>query len=111
MATIKDLDLQRYTDGNYVSKYFQKTIRVPAGIGNESDAIQVVTRESIKVQIFNCALYESLSSIEEVENDTAIWELVSDGSTTTFPLDKGASFLKIVNDNAAQEAVMTMTGV
>lgn len=112
MASIIDMKLQRFDDGQYSRRFYQQTVRVPAGIDNESDVIRVIVAESLKTYTTTeTELYESLSSEQEVLNDTARWSLISTGESELYPLSRGASFLKIINKSSSQEAVLDVTGV
>lgn len=111
MANIQELGLQRYDDGQYQKHYYQKTIYVPIGIGNESDAVRVVLANKINVHFTNGSLYESLATPEDIENDTAHWEFVADSTAPVFTLTAGATFLKLINSSGTEEALLNITGV
>jgi len=109
---ILELFLQRYDQGMYVKKYFQRSIEIPAGIGSESDAIRVITAESLKTFTSSTAeLWESLSSEYQIENDLANWSLIASGASELYPLSRGASYLKIVNTSNSLPAILEVTGV
>jgi hypothetical protein len=110
MANIINLSLVRSTIGRRDLDYLQKNITIPIGIGNESDVVRVVSANSVKVHITDCALYESLSAEEDIINDTAHWEFVGDG-TETFVLDPGAAYLKAINSSGTVASIFNITGV
>lgn len=108
---IEDMDLRRFGDGQYTRLYYEKAYRIPAGIGTKSNAVRVVLRDSLKVHISNCKLYESLDSVAKIEADTAHWQEVSDGIIAIFALSTGASYLYAENTSGSTEAVFNVTGV
>ena len=109
---IERLNLRHFSDGQYKHDYYQRTILVPQGIGNESNAFFVVLANSLKVQVYNCTIWESLDTIASIQADTAKWGLVADSATDpTFVLDRGASFLKIINTSGSETALLLATGV
>lgn len=110
MANIVSLDLQEENDGMYKILYYQKSLVVPSGIGNESDAVQSVLANKINVHFTNGALYQSLDTKKAIEEDTAYWELVANSDTPTFSLTSGACFLKVINDGNG-DSIFNITGV
>lgn len=112
MANIVELKQWRQDQSQYQRHWFQQTLRVPAGIDNESDVLKVVLAKSLKTYITTeTELWESLSSEQEIIEDTARWSLVSTGESELYPLSRGASFLKIINKSAISEAILDVTGV
>ena len=105
------LTLQEYDNHRKLLLYFNKSVSVPAGVGNKSKAYFVVASDSIKVHLKNAILYESLNEEYQIQNDTAHWELVTDGTASVFPLSNGVSWLYIENTSATEEAILNITGV
>ena len=109
---IIELELNRYGDGQYTKLWYQKSITVPVGVGNKSDAYLAVVSDSLKLHTSgNVNVYESLDSKEAIENDTAKWKLISDATTSVFPLNAGASYFYIENTSGSLEAWANITGV
>ena len=106
------LQLYEYDNHRKLLLYFNKSITVPAGIGVKSKAYLVIASDAIKVHIKNAKLYESLAEERYILNDTAYWEVVTDGvSTNIFPLTAGVSWMYIENISATEEAILNITGV
>lgn len=105
------LQLYEYDNHRKLLLYFNKSITVPSGIGNKSKAYLVIASDAIKVHIKNAKLYESLADEASIKDDTAYWEIVTDGTTATFPLTAGVSWLYIENKSDTEEAILNITGV
>lgn len=88
--------------------YYHDNFVINAGTTNQI-CILALANHSIKVQTRNCAVYESLSSKEAVQKDTAIWEQLSDNTEETFVLQKGVSYLKAVNTSETEPAKFNIT--
>ena len=109
---IRDMGQNWYRIAGCNKRYFQVNLILPAGIGNETEAVEIVTADSLKIHTsINVDVYESLDTKEAVENDTALWILISDGTRAVFPATKGKSFVKAVNKSATEITKMNITGV
>ena len=109
MAVIEDLTLVEYDRGNRASDYyFQGNFNIPVGVGN-SIIVRAVAKYSMKVHLVNCSLEESLSTKEKIEADVGEFELISDGTASTFVLDKGVSYLKATNTSGVSAAEFNIT--
>ena len=109
MATIIQMDLVRVRkQGQYELLYYQKSMTV--GLNQTSDALQVAVAHKLNCHFTAGRLEESLSSVDEIEADTAEWQVVGYSSSQTVPLSAGALFLRVVNDGNAV-SVFNTTGV
>jgi hypothetical protein len=109
--TIINMDLERVRkQGQYELLYYQKSLIVASGAGNMSDALRVVVANKANCHFTNGRLEESLSSIEEIESDTAYWETVAFSTEQNYPLSAGALFLRVINDGNG-DSVFNTTGV
>lgn len=109
--TIVDMNLERVRkQGQYELLYYQKSLTVPSGDGNASDAVRVVVANKVLCHFTNGRLEESLDSKEAIENDTAHWEVVGYSSQQTVPLNAGALHLRVINDGQG-DSIFNITGV
>lgn len=108
---IEDMELNRVRkQGQYELLYYQKSMNVPSGNGNMSNALRVIVANKTNCHFTNGRLEESLDSEEAIKNDTAHWEQVAFSSEQNYPLSAGALFLRVVNDGNGP-SVFNTTGV
>ena len=108
---VKQLTQHEFAEGRDKELYYQEKVIVSAGVDLISPAYFVFTNETLKVQISNAYLYESLDELALIKNDTASWEEIATPTDETFVLAPGVSYLYIKNSSALEEATMTITGI